>query len=180
MDIAHLNTSLKRPLLVAVNLSRRQFDDRNLSAMVHTALLESGLPADLLELEVTEGTVMANPAQAGEIMQSLRGMGTHLAMDDFGTGYSSLVYLKLFPLDRLKIDMGFVRDIGIDPNGDAVIRTIIALAESLDLETVAEGVETEVQREFLKNHGCQSVQGYLYSPPLRLEELKAFLVRETQ
>lgn len=177
-DIARLNTSLSRHILVAVNLSRRQFDDINLSAMVHTALLESGLPADLLELEVTEGTVMANPAQAGEIMQSLRGMGTHLAMDDFGTGYSSLVYLKLFPLDRLKIDMGFVRDIGIDPNGDAVIRTIIALAESLDLETVAEGVETEVQREFLKKYGCQSVQGYLYSPPLRLEELKAFLVRE--
>lgn len=88
--------------------------------------------------------------------------------------------LGLRVLTPWTLDMGFVRDIGIDPNGDAVIRTIIALAESLDLETVAEGVETEVQREFLKNHGCQSVQGYLYSPPLRLEELKAFLVRETQ
>ena len=178
-DAARWNKSLGRELLVAVNLSRRQFDAPHLAETVVKALRESGLPPTLLELEVTESIVMSNAVRAGHVMETLRGTGVHLAMDDFGTGYSSLVYLKRFPLDRLKIDKEFVRDIGVDANDDAIVRTIIALAENLGLEAVAEGVETEVQRDFLRRHGCQLAQGYLYSRPLPMAELEAFLARET-
>ena len=178
-DAVRWNKTLGRELLVAVNLSRRQFDDAHLAETVEEVLRESGLPPALLELEVTESVVMSNTARAGHVMETLRGTGVHLAMDDFGTGYSSLVYLKRFPLDRLKIDKEFVRDIGVDANDDAIVRTIIALAENLGLEAVAEGVETELQRDFLRRHGCQLAQGYLYSRPLPMAELEAFLARET-
>ncbi|MDX6018596.1 EAL domain-containing protein [Shewanella indica] len=165
---------LDRYLTVAVNLSRRQFDDAGLVDTVRQVLQETGLPANYLELEVTEGVVMPDPIRAGQVMQELREIGVRLAMDDFGTGYSSLVYLKRFPLDRLKIDKEFIRDIGVDPNDDAIVRTIITLAANLDLEVVAEGVETEVQRDFLRQQGCQYAQGYLYSRPLSLTELDGF------
>lgn len=176
-DAVRWNKHLGRELLVAVNLSRRQFDDTHLAETVAEVLRESGLPPALLELEVTESIVMSNTARAGHIMETLRGTGVHLAMDDFGTGYSSLVYLKRFPLDRLKIDKEFVRDIGVDANDDAIVRTIIALAENLGLEAVAEGVETEVQRDFLQRHGCQLAQGYLYSRPLPVADLERYFVK---
>jgi PAS domain S-box/diguanylate cyclase (GGDEF) domain len=177
VDVVRWNRHLGRELLVAVNLSRRQFDDKHLAETVAEVLRESGLPPALLELEVTESIVMSNAARAGHVMETLRGTGVHLAMDDFGTGYSSLVYLKRFPLDRLKIDKEFVRDIGIDANDDAIVRTIIALAENLGLEVVAEGVETEVQRDFLQRHGCQLAQGYLYSRPLPVADLEHYFVK---
>ncbi|PKM43786.1 MAG: hypothetical protein CVV05_13065 [Gammaproteobacteria bacterium HGW-Gammaproteobacteria-1] len=176
-DAVRWNKSLGRELLVAVNLSRRQFDDAHLAETVEDVLRESGLSPALLELEVTESIVMSNTVRAGHVMETLRGTGVHLAMDDFGTGYSSLVYLKRFPLDRLKIDKEFVRDIGVDPNDDAIVRTIIALAENLGLEAVAEGVETTVQRDFLQLHGCQLAQGYLYSRPLPVAELEAYFAK---
>jgi diguanylate cyclase (GGDEF)-like protein len=175
IEAMHWRKTLGCHLAVAVNLSRRQFDDPRFVDRVRHALLETGLPPESLELEVTEGIVMPNPVRAGQIMQELRDNGVLLAMDDFGTGYSSLVYLKRFPLDRLKIDKEFIRDIGIDPNDDAIVRTIIALASNLDLEVIAEGVETEMQRDFLHRHGCQYAQGNLYSPPLTLIELDELL-----
>lgn len=153
----------------SVNLSRRQFDDSKLVAMVESALVESGLSADFLELEITESIVMSNPIQAERIMTKIRSSGVHLAMDDFGTGYSSLIYLKRYPLDRLKIDKEFVSDIGVDASDDALVRTIIALAQNLELDIVAEGVESDHQAEFLKQHGCGIAQGYLYSPALPVE-----------
>ena len=174
-DAVQWNKSLGCNLLVAVNLSRRQFDDAHLAETVKEVLCESGLPPELLELEVTESVVMSNTAKAGRVMEILRGTGVHLAMDDFGTGYSSLVYLKRFPLDRLKIDKEFVSDIGVDANDDAIVRTIIALADNLGLEVVAEGVETEIQRDFLQRHGCQLAQGYFYSRPLPVAELETCL-----
>lgn len=167
-------------LMVAVNLSRRQFDDAHLADTVRQVLLDTGYPANWLELEVTESTVMPNPLRAQQIMECLRKMGVHVAMDDFGTGYSSLIYLKRFPLDRLKIDKEFVRDIGLDPNDDSIVRTIIALADNLGLEAVAEGVETELQRDFLQRHGCLSAQGYLFSRALPTPELERVLSGKAQ
>ena len=174
-DAARWRRCLGRDLQVAVNLSRRQFDDERLAQTVEEVLHDTGLPPALLEMEVTETDVMSNTAKAGHVMDTLRNTGVRLAMDDFGTGYSSLVYLKRFPLDRLKIDKEFVRDIGVDANDNAIVRTIIALADNLGLTVVAEGVETAIQRDFLQRHGCQFAQGYLYSRPLPAGELTDWL-----
>lgn len=174
-DAARWRRCLGRDLQVAVNLSRRQFDDERLAQTVEEVLHDTGLPPALLEMEVTETDVMSNTAKAGHVMDTLRNTGVRLSMDDFGTGYSSLVYLKRFPLDRLKIDKEFVRDIGVDANDNAIVRTIIALADNLGLTVVAEGVETAIQRDFLQRHGCQFAQGYLYSRPLPAGELADWL-----
>lgn len=170
-DVARWREHLQPGLTLSVNLSRRQFDDPKLMETIQLALSESGLPSENLELEITENIVMPSPRRAEHVMRTLRSLGVHLAMDDFGTGYSSLVYLKRFPLDRLKIDKEFVRDIGSDHNDDAIVRTIIALADNLGLDVVAEGVETELQRDFLKAHGCRYAQGFLYSRPVPADEL---------
>lgn len=168
-DVAGWHRDYGYEISVAVNLSRRQFDDSKLVAMVESALAEAELSANFLELEITESIVMSNPVQAEQTMTELRSIGVHLAMDDFGTGYSSLIYLKRYPLDKLKIDKEFVRDIGVDASDDALVRIIIALAQNLELDIIAEGVESNLQAEFLKQHGCRSAQGYLYSPALPIE-----------
>ena len=154
------------PLRLAVNLSARQFKQRNLLHAVAQALAETGLDAAHLELELTESMVMHNVEQATAIMANLKALGVQLSIDDFGTGYSSLAYLRHFPIDVLKIDKTFVSDITHSDDDAAIVRTIISLAHSLRLKVIAEGVETDQQLAFLRQHGCDQMQGYLFSRPL--------------
>ncbi len=163
------------PLRIAVNVSARQLRRRDFCETVAGALAESGLPPELLELEITESSVMENPQEAIVILESLGRMGVTLAIDDFGTGYSSLAYLKLFPIDHLKIDRSFVADIEHDLNDRAIAFGTIALAHSLGLKVIAEGVETEDQFDLLRSNACDEVQGYLFSKPLNSAAAFAFL-----
>jgi diguanylate cyclase (GGDEF)-like protein len=151
---------------MSVNLSARQLRTRNFVDTVAAALDNSGLPATQLELEITESAVMEHPEEAIRILQQLSDRGIQLAMDDFGTGYSSLSYLKLFPIDHLKIDRSFVKDIEVDLNDRAIALGTIALAHGLDLKVIAEGVETDFQLSLLASHLCDEVQGYYFSKPL--------------
>lgn len=153
-------------LRVAVNLSPRQFQEENLLEMIHEILEETGLPPQGLELEITEGVVMANEENAIDLMTRMAEIGLFLAMDDFGTGYSSLYYLKQFPINTLKIDKSFVDNIPSDDENVAITSAIISMGKSLGLEVVAEGVETVEQLIFLKDLGCDEMQGYYFSPPL--------------
>lgn len=155
---------------VAVNLSARQFRDPNLLNVVRSALEANALPSRLLMLEITESAIMEETAQALRILADLKALGVSIALDDFGTGYSSLAYLKRFPIDQLKIDRSFVQDVTREPDAAAIVRAIIAMAKSLRLQTVAEGVETVDQREFLKQAGCDLMQGFLFSRPLPATE----------
>lgn len=154
---------------VAVNLSARQFRKAGLVHAIASALRISGMDGRLLELEITEGLLMENPQVSTKVLGSLKEMGILIAVDDFGTGYSSLSYLKHFPLDILKIDQSFVRDIGTDPTNTAIVRAIITLARSLGMRITAEGVETEAQLAFLRKEGCETAQGYLFSRPAPAE-----------
>ncbi|MFV0372422.1 MAG: EAL domain-containing protein [Azonexus sp.] len=163
------------PLRIAINVSTRQLRRRDFCEIVAGVLAESGLPPELLELEITESAVMENPEEATLILARLGRMGINLAIDDFGTGYSSLAYLKLFPIDRLKIDRSFVRDIEHDLNDRAIAFGTIALAHSLGLKVIAEGVETDDQLELLRSNGCDEVQGYLFSKPLNGPAAFSFL-----
>ncbi|MCU7924184.1 MAG: EAL domain-containing protein [Candidatus Thiodiazotropha sp. (ex Dulcina madagascariensis)] len=156
---------------IAVNLSVQQLGREGLVDRVSAELQEAGLPAERLELEVTESMLMRDPALSRSVLGELKELGVKIAIDDFGTGYSSLAYLKLLPLDRLKIDQSFVHDIDRDSNDEAIVRAIIALSENLGLEAIAEGVEDENQAAFLQQEGCRLAQGFLYSPPLPMEEL---------
>ncbi len=151
---------------IFVNLSGRQFQQKNLVSSISQILQETGMDPQYLGLEITETIAMKNADFTILALNEFKKMGIHLSLDDFGTGYSSLSYLKRFPLETLKIDKSFVRDITIDPNDAAIVTGVIALAHSLKLEVVAEGVETEGQLTFLKNHDCDHVQGYFYSHPL--------------
>jgi len=164
-----------RSIRVGVNLSARQFREDDLHQTIANALMQSGLTADCLELEITESMIMQNAEHAAELLQHFRELGTLVLIDDFGTGYSSLGYLKHFPIDSLKIDRSFVRDIPQDSDDMAITQAIIALARSLDLKVVAEGVENQEQLKFLREQGCDLMQGYLFSLPLPAEEFLAFL-----
>ncbi|MFC5300072.1 EAL domain-containing protein [Azospira restricta] len=168
------------PLRVAVNLSARQLRNAELVLTVREVLAETGIPPQLLELEITESAVMDKPEEAIQVLQALKQMGVTLAIDDFGTGYSSLAYLKLFPIDHLKIDRSFVRDIERDPNDAAIAVSTIALAHSLGLRVVAEGVETAAQLQMLRRHGCDEVQGFFLSRPLPAEAATQFLLRRQE
>ncbi|MFN3545724.1 MAG: EAL domain-containing protein [Thiobacillus sp.] len=160
---------------VSVNLSALQFRRPGLVQAVAGALACSGLPAQLLELELTESILLQDVEHTLETVRQLKALGVRLSIDDFGTGYSSLSYLKRFAVDRLKIDRSFVRDITTDPDSAAIVRAVIQLARGLRLETMAEGVETPAQLEFLRNEGCQDVQGFLFSQPLPAADLPARL-----
>ncbi|MBF0400201.1 MAG: EAL domain-containing protein [Magnetococcales bacterium] len=163
------------PLRVAVNLSGRQFQDKSLHASIQAALEESGLPPEYLELEVTESMMMKDERQAIVILKRLRDIGLSIAMDDFGTGYSSLSYLKRFPINSLKIDQSFVRELKVDSDDAAIVSAIVSMAKSLRLHVVAEGVENQSQFDFLKNLDCNEVQGYLISRPLKESAFTRFL-----
>ncbi|WP_316368920.1 putative bifunctional diguanylate cyclase/phosphodiesterase [Candidatus Thiodiazotropha sp. CDECU1] len=156
---------------ISVNLSVQQIDREGLVDLVSEELKNSGLSPERLELEVTESMLMRNPDLSRAVLTELRTIGVKFAIDDFGTGYSNLAYLKLLPLDRLKIDQSFVQDIGQDANDEAIVRAIIAMSKSLGLEAVAEGVEKSSQADFLLKSGCDLSQGYLYSRPLPAEEI---------
>jgi len=175
-DFARLRAA-GHDLDVAVNLSPRQFRQRNLVEAVAAALRASGLDPDHLILEITEGTAMSRVEHTVKVLNELRALGVKLAVDDFGTGYSSLSYLKRFPLHSLKIDRSFVVDIGKDPHSEAIVPATIALAHSLKLKVVAEGVETAHQRDFLASAGCDQAQGFLYAGALPATEFSTLLGR---
>ena len=162
-------------LRVAVNLSAYQFRQKDLPEFVAGVLVETGMAGKFLELEVTESVVMHNPQEAIRILEQLSAQGIHISVDDFGTGYSSLSYLKQFRLDTLKIDRSFVRDINSDADDAAIVRSVIALAHSLRLQVIAEGVETAEQLEYLRALGCDQYQGYLRSKPVPAAEFEAML-----
>jgi diguanylate cyclase (GGDEF)-like protein len=163
-------------LTVSVNLSARQFSQPDLLDEVRRALNDSGLPASCLELEITESNAMQNAENTIYILRDLKSAGVRISMDDFGTGYSSLNYLKRFPIDTLKLDQSFVREVTTDPSDAAIVSAVISMAHSLNLEVVAEGVETEPQLKFLQMHHCDRIQGYLFSAPLSAEALEPFLM----
>ena len=165
------------PIPVAVNLSARQFRHKGLMKTIHQVVAEAGLDPQLLELEITESSVMDDPESALNILTAFHDLGIRLAIDDFGTGYSSLSYLKRFPLDVLKIDRSFVADIPGDADDAAIVETIIAMAHRLNLHVIAEGVETREQVGFLLEHGCDHVQGYFYGRPMPAEDLLRHLPR---
>lgn len=160
---------------ISVNVSALQIQRGKLTEMVTQVLVQTGLEAECLDLEITESVLMSNPKEVIELLEDLRSLGLSLAVDDFGTGYSSLSYLKRFPINTLKIDQAFVRDIPDDSNDKAIARAIIALGDSLQLDTLAEGVETEAQRDFLLRAGCEYAQGYLYSRPLPAKDFLALI-----
>jgi len=162
-------------LSVAVNLSSRQFQQTDLVHQVTDALERSQLPPGALDLEITESNAMQNAEVSISTLGSLKDLGVSLSMDDFGTGYSSLNYLKRFPIDRIKIDQSFVRDVTQDPDDAAIAIAVIAMAHSMQLSVVAEGVETEEQLAFLRQNRCDEMQGYLFSPPVPAEEFEELL-----
>ncbi|WP_428909496.1 EAL domain-containing protein [Niallia sp. Krafla_26] len=157
-------------LSVAVNLSSRQFFSQDLIDTVKGVLLETNLPPKNLELEITE-SMMMDMEYASKTLQDLKALGCNIAIDDFGTGYSSLSYLKYLPIDRLKIDRSFIMDLTENEQDDAIVTTILSMAHHLELDVIAEGVESLEQRDFLKKKECTHVQGYLYSPPLSPEAI---------
>lgn len=163
---------------VAVNISSHQFSQCNLTETVHAALVDSGLEPHYLELELTESIIQSS-STAIATMKKLKTMGIHLSIDDFGTGYSSLRYLKLFPIDTLKIDQYFIRNIITDSKDAALVVTIIKMANDLQLNVIAEGVETAEQFQFLKQKECNQAQGYYFNPPLPPKEIER-LYRPTQ
>jgi diguanylate cyclase (GGDEF)-like protein/PAS domain S-box-containing protein len=162
---------------IAVNVSARQFSDRGLVDMVARVLKEENMRPDALEIEITESTVMQDPHLAGSTLVALAALGVRLAVDDFGTGYSSLAYLKRFPLDTLKIDATFIRNLPLDGNDCSITEASISLGHKLGLEVLAEGVENSEQYEFLRAHDCDLIQGYYVSPPMPAESALPFVAR---
>ena len=165
----------RQHLSIAVNVSARQFRDPQFVDQVMEAIVQTGIAPRKLKLELTESLLADGIEVTIAKMGSLQAMGVELSLDDFGTGYSSLSYLKRLPLNQLKIDRAFVKDLLTDVNDAAIARTIIGLAQSLGLDVIAEGVENEAQREFLARHGCQAFQGHLFCPPLPIADLEAYI-----
>jgi len=163
------------PLRIAVNISSRQFVGGTIAAVVEQALLASGLPAHLLELEITEGLLLNDDPHTRQILMQLKKLGVRLSLDDFGTGFSSLSYLRRYHFDVLKIDRSFISDLERKPEAAGLVKTIIALAHNLGLEVIGEGVETPLQAEFIRNRHCHFAQGYLFSKPLPAPEFGRWL-----
>ena len=172
---SHLKT---KPLLLAVNVSAKQFHQANFVAQVLEVLDHTGADPTRLKLELTESLLVENIDTTIKKMAQLKAKGVNFSLDDFGTGFSSLTYLKRLPIDQLKIDQSFVRDILSDPNDASIVRTIITLGESLGLSVIAEGVETEEQRKFLITNGCHNYQGYLFSKPVPVSEFERMVLQK--
>jgi EAL domain-containing protein (putative c-di-GMP-specific phosphodiesterase class I) len=167
--------TLTRGLVLAVNVSARQFLQADFVSQVHATVKHHAINPMLLKLELTEGILLEDIKATITTMNALNVVGVRFSLDDFGTGYSSLQYLKQLPLDQLKIDQSFVCDIAIDSSDKAIVSTIIAMAKILGLDVIAEGVETEEQRQFLLNNGCTHFQGYLFGKPVPIEEFEALI-----
>lgn len=163
---------------VSVNVSGHQLIEGDLIADIASSLKNTGVEAHWLEVELTESSLMENTQHTIASLQRLRAMGVKISIDDFGTGYSSLAYLRRFPIDTLKIDIAFIREVTSNPQDAAITRTIIELAHSLELRVVAEGVESQAQLAFLKAAGCDQIQGYLFSRPLPMQELERLLLEK--
>lgn len=163
---------------ISVNLSARQLKDESLPRQIASILEETGMPADKLGIELTESAIILDPEVALVRLQKIKEMGVSLSLDDFGTGYSSLSYLKRFPIDTLKIDQAFVRDVKVDREDAALVKAIIAMAHGLGMDVIAEGVEIQEQMEFLGANECDSIQGYLYSRPLPAIEMEQMLTKK--
>ena len=163
------------PVCISVNLSLRQLRDENLIEDIKTALVDSGMAPHLLELEITESMVMHNPVRMVEILTKIKDMGVRLAIDDFGTGYSSLAHIKRFPIDTIKVDRSFIRNVPEDYEDKAIIEAIISMGQTLSLTVVAEGVETQEQMNYLKEHSCHEMQGYYFSKPVSADEFANLL-----
>jgi diguanylate cyclase (GGDEF)-like protein/PAS domain S-box-containing protein len=163
------------PITLSVNLSSVQFRHADLPEMVSAALRDTGLSPHLLELELTEGAAMAKPELAVTVMNDLHARGICMSIDDFGTGYSSLSYLKKFKISKIKIDQSFVRDITVDPDDKAIVGAIIKMASNLGMTTIAEGVETQAQLDYLREQGCDQLQGYFFSRPLPADQFIEFV-----
>ncbi|MBB1486126.1 putative bifunctional diguanylate cyclase/phosphodiesterase [Oceanospirillum sediminis] len=170
LDTNRINKLTEFPLQVAINLSVRQFRNPELVIMVSDLIRETGINPEWVEFEITESMLIEKVDEACEVMKGLRKLGVELAIDDFGTGYSSLSYLRHFPVNTLKIDQTFIRDLSSDESSESIVRAIIGLGHGLGLKIVAEGIETQVQSDFLKSTGCQLGQGYYMSRPLPLKD----------
>jgi EAL domain-containing protein (putative c-di-GMP-specific phosphodiesterase class I) len=164
---------------MSVNLSARQFQQPTLLADIERAVRQSGLDPRTLKLEITESVVMQDVESTLTTLRALKALGIQLAIDDFGTGYSSLTYLKRFPLDTLKIDRSFVDGLGQDVQDTAIVRSVVALAKTLNLSVTGEGVETVEQRMHLKQLGCDLAQGYMFARPSPPELLDAMLLNDS-
>jgi len=167
-----------RPVTMAVNLSPRQFADAHLLHDIDEALLASGMSPVLLQLEVTESMVMRNVSRAIKVLDAIQSRGIRLAIDDFGTGYSSMSLMKQFPIDTIKIDRSFVRDLSTDSEDQAIAQAIISMGKALGMTVIAEGVETLEQETFLRNHACDEMQGFLFSKPLPAKQMADLLRAE--
>jgi diguanylate cyclase (GGDEF)-like protein/PAS domain S-box-containing protein len=165
------------PVCITVNLSARRFQSPDLAAHISSVLAETRMPPGCLDIEVTESLVMSDAGRTASQLRSLLDMGVHISIDDFGTGYSSLNYLKRLPIERLKIDQSFIRDIADDPDDRAIIQAVTAMAHNMKMKVVAEGVETEEQLAFLNEAGCDEMQGFLFSEPLPPEEFRELILR---
>jgi EAL domain-containing protein (putative c-di-GMP-specific phosphodiesterase class I) len=160
---------------MAVNLSPRQFADEHLLQDIDEALAASGMSPVLLQLEVTESMVMRNVSRAIKVLDAIQNRGIRLAIDDFGTGYSSMSLMKQFPIDTIKIDRSFVRDLPKDSEDQAIAQAIISMGKALGMTVIAEGVETAEQQAFLRNHACDEMQGFLFSKPVPPQQLAELL-----
>ena len=160
---------------LAVNISRRQFYEADFVAQVRQLLTDTQINPARLKLELTESLVLKDLDDARDKMHELRQLGVGFSMDDFGTGYSSLSNLKHLPFDQLKIDQSFINDLGVNTDDAIIVKTIIVMAKSMNMEVIAEGVETEAQRQFLSKHDCQLYQGYLFSKPVPIEQFALLL-----
>jgi EAL domain-containing protein (putative c-di-GMP-specific phosphodiesterase class I) len=163
------------PVCVAVNLSLRQLTDDNLIDDIGKALSDSGMAPNLLELEITESTIMQNPARMIPVLAGIKRLRVRLAIDDFGTGYSSLAQIKRFPIDTLKVDRSFIRNTPQNPEDKAITEAIINMGKTLSLTVVAEGVETREQENFLREHACDEMQGFYFSKPATPEQFADLL-----
>jgi EAL domain-containing protein (putative c-di-GMP-specific phosphodiesterase class I) len=168
------------PMRMAVNIASQQLTQSDLVATVRQVLDTTSMDGRYLELEITESSLMTDVEATRQKLWKLKETGLSLSVDDFGTGYSSMNYLKRFPLDALKIDRTFVRDLTVDANDAAITKAVIALAKALDLSTIAEGVEEEEQLAFLREQGCELIQGFLISRPMPAMDLGQFLESQPQ
>jgi len=164
------------PGILYMNLAVKQLQQKDFIEILQGLIKETRCKPECIGLEVTEGQIMTNPEEAIVILKQVSDLGIELAIDDFGTGYSSLSYLKKLPIDKLKIDQSFVRDLPDDEEDAGITKAVIALAKSLNLKIIAEGVETKEQKEFLIENGCSSIQGYYYSKPIPSVEMEDILI----